>query len=148
MSKFDVLGQGRNEGMVLALEIAQKAKDAGKDPLVALASEVRWRNRNGIRINVSRKEFQKEVDTFKLRVIKTMLATSMISLWEEFKFGKKRLVKFAETYMRYATALCNESIEWADITDLLKEKMDLTIDFSDDTCSYSLDVPIIIDDNK
>ena len=145
MSKFDVLGQGRNEGMVLALEIAQKAKDAGKDPLVALASEVRWRNRNGIRINVSRKEFQKEVDTFKLRVIKTMLATSMISLWEEFKFGKKRLVKFAETYMRYAVALSKGSIEWADITDLLKEKMDITINFDDDTCSYSTDVPMIVE---
>ena len=148
MSKFDVLGQGRNEGMVLALEVAQKGKDAGKDPLVALADEVRWRNRHGIRINVSRQEFSKEVDSFKLRVIKTMLATSMISLWEDFGFGKKRLVKFAETYMRYATALANESIEWADITDLLKEKMDITIDFSDDSCSYSVDVPIIIDDKK
>ena len=145
MSKFDVIGQGRNEGLVLALNIATKAQEAGKDPVKALSDEIRWRNRYGIRINVLRSEFQKEIDTFKLTVIKTMLAASMISLWEDFGFGKKRLVKFAETYMRYAVALSKGSIEWADITDLLKEKMNITINFDDDTCSYSTDVPIIVE---
>ena len=132
MSKSDQIALGRNQGLAFALKITAEAQQAGKDPVEALRVEMRARRLMGLQILATQKELDKASDTIKATTIKTMLAASMISLWERFGFGKVRQERFMNQFMTYVGALNNGSISWFDITDTLYEKTGITIDLTDD----------------
>ena len=132
MSKSDQIALGRNQGLAFALKITAEAQQAGKDPVEALRTEMRARRLMGLQILATQKELDKASETIKATTIKTMLAASMISLWERFGFGKVRQERFMNQFMTYVGALNNGSISWFDITDTLYEKTGITIDLTDD----------------
>ena len=132
MSRADQIALGRNQGLAFALKITAEAQHAGKDPVEALRVEMRARRLMGLQILATQKELDRASQTIKETTIKTMLAASMISLWERFGFGKVRQTRFMNQFMTYVNALNNGSISWFDITDTLYEKTGITIDLTDD----------------
>ena len=132
MSKADQIALGRNQGLAFALKITAEAQQAGKDPVEALRVEMRARKLMGLQILATQKELDRASQTIKETTIKTMLAASMISLWERFGFGKVRQTRFMNQFMVYVNALNSGSISWFDITDTLYEKTGITIDLTDD----------------
>ncbi len=132
MSRADQIAQGRNEGMVFALKIAAEAQRAGKDPIEELRREIRARNLMKLQICATQKEVDQASEAIKTTTMKTMLSACMIVLWEQFGFGKVRLLRLMENFYTYVDALNEGSITWFDITDLLKEKTGITIDLTDD----------------
>lgn len=132
MSRMDVLGEGRQQGMAFALKICKDAQAAGQDPVEALEKEMTFRYRTRIIVLATSKELDQASEAIKATTIKTMLSASLIVLWEQFRFGKKRSQRFADAFMTYTRALAEGSITWYEITDLLKEKTDIEVDLSDD----------------
>lgn len=92
MSKLDQYMQGRTEGMEFALRLA---KDKG---IEELEKEVRFRNRTGVSLNLTRQEIAAGSDKIKNMTFDTMLAMSLMTLRDEFTFGKKRLERFKDRF--------------------------------------------------
>ena len=132
MSRADQIAQGRNEGMVFALKITAEAQRAGKDPVEELRKELRARKLMKLQICATQKELDQASECIKATTIKTMLSACMVVLWEQFGFGKVRLLRLMENFYTYVDALNEGSITWFDITDLLKEKTGVEIDLRDD----------------
>ena len=132
MSRADQIAQGRNEGMVFALKIAAEAQRAGKDPVEELRKELRARKLMKLQICATQKEVDQASECIKTTTMKTMLSACMIVLWEQFGFGKVRLLRLMENFYTYVDALNEGSITWFDITDLLKDKTGVEIDLRDD----------------
>lgn len=132
MSRADQIAQGRNEGMVFALKIVAETQRAGKDPVEELRRELRARKLMKLQICATQKEVDQASECIKTTTMKTMLSACMIVLWEQFGFGKVRLLRLMENFYTYVDALNEGSITWFDITDLLKEKTGVEIDLTDD----------------
>lgn len=92
MSKLDQYMQGRTEGMEFALRLA---KDKG---IEELEEEVRFRNRTGVSLNLTRQELAAGSQNIKNMTFDTMLEMSMMVLRDEFDFGKKRLERFKDRF--------------------------------------------------
>lgn len=52
----------------------------------------------------------------------TMLAMSLMTLRDEFTFGKKRLERFKDRFTEKAASLAEDYCTWLDIVDVLKEE--------------------------
>lgn len=130
MSKADQVAHGRNEGMTFALKICKDAKNEGRDPVEALEKEVAFRLRTKIEVLATTKELDRASETMKETTIKTMLAAALIVLWEQFRFGHIRGTRFRNAFITYVAALYEQSITWYEITDLLKDKLGIDIDLS------------------
>lgn len=94
MSKLDQYMRGRTEGMEFALRLA---KDKG---IEELEKEVRFRNRTGISLNLTRQELAAGSQNIKNMTFDTMLAMSLMVLRDEFDFGKKRLERFKDRLLK------------------------------------------------
>lgn len=127
MSKLDQYMQGRTEGMEFALRLA---KDKG---IEELEKEVRFRNRTGVSLNLTRQEIAAGSDKIKNMTFDTMLAMSLMTLRDEFTFGKKRLERFKDRFTEKAASLAEDYCTWLDIVDVLKEEtgIDLEIQWND-----------------
>lgn len=90
MAKLDQYMQGRTEGMELALRIA---KDKG---IEELEKEVRFRQKTGISLNVTRQELNKASNKIKEMTLDTFTLLSVAALHDAFGFGKQR----CERYMK------------------------------------------------
>lgn len=127
MSKLDQYMRGRTEGMEFALRLA---KDKG---IEELEKEVRFRNRAGVSLNLTRQEIAAGSDKIKNMTFDTMLAMSLMTLRDEFTFGKKRLERFKDRFAEKAASLAEDYCTWLDIVDVLKEEtgIDLEIRWND-----------------
>lgn len=115
------------EGMEFALRLA---KDKG---IEELEKEVRFRNRTGVSLNLTRQEIAAGSDKIKNMTFDTMLAMSLMTLRDEFTFGKKRLERFKDRFTEKAASLAEDYCTWLDIVDVLKEEtgIDLEIRWND-----------------
>lgn len=131
MSKVDQMYKYRLERMDLALTVIRKAAAAGGDPVAALDREIKFRSRAKISALATEKELAKASETIKELTIKTMLAASIIVLWEQFGFGKTRAERFMNAFYTYVRALGELSVTWYDITDTVRDMTGIEIDLSD-----------------
>lgn len=99
MSKLDQYMQGRTEDMEFALRLA---KDKG---IEELEKEVRFRNRTGVSLNLTRQELAAGSQNIKNMTFDTMLAMSLMVLRDEFDFGKKRLERFKDRFTQKSHVL-------------------------------------------
>lgn len=121
MSKRDREFEWRMEGLDMAYRIACQTEGKDSPTARAIANELRFRIKSGVSLRVTKKELEKASTDIKMFTIQTVLAMSMIVLWDEFHFGaRKRLRQFKEEFDRYATALVNDEISWLDILDSLE----------------------------
>lgn len=122
MSKLDQYMQGRTEGMEFALRLA---KDKG---IEELEKEVRFRNRTGISLNLTRQELAAGSQNIKNMTFDTMLAMSLMVLRDEFDFGKKRLERFKDRFTQKATSLADDYCTWLDIIDTIKDETGIDLE--------------------
>lgn len=122
MSKLDQYMQGRTEGMEFALRLA---KDKG---IEELEKEVRFRNRTGVSLNLTRQELAAGSQNIKNMTFDTMLAMSLMVLRDEFDFGKKRLERFKDRFTQKATSLTDDYCTWLDIIDTIKEETGIDLE--------------------
>lgn len=122
MSKLDKYMQGRTEGMEFALRLA---KDKG---IEELEKEVRFRNRTGVSLNLTRQEIASGSENIKNMTFDTMLAMSMMVLRDEFDFGKIRLQRFKDRFTEKAASLVDDYCTWLDIVDTLKEETGIDLE--------------------
>ena len=123
MSKVHDMGKARNDGLLMALRLARAAEKEGKSPAEAIEKELKFRMQSGIAGSMTQAELSHDTREIKHHTIKTIKAVAMISCWETFGFGEKRLSQLDECMERYAAALCREKIDWTDILGILEEKM-------------------------
>ena len=72
----------RMDGMTLAYMIVANAKRNNEDPVTALAHEILYRRKTGVNIpTMSEKEIDAQTLKIKQHAIKTVLAISMMVLW-------------------------------------------------------------------
>ena len=131
MSKLDLQQKYRLEGMVFARKIMWEAKARGEDPVTALENEIKFRARTRVVVMATEKELMQASEPIKELTIKTMLAASIIVLWEQFGFGKTRAERFLNAFHTYVRALGEKSVTWFDITDTVRDMTGIEIDLSD-----------------
>ena len=122
MSKLDQYMQGRTEDMEFALRLA---KDKG---IEELEKEVRFRNRTGVSLNLTRQELAAGSQNIKNMTFDTMLAMSMMVLRDEFDFGKKRLERFKDRFTQKAASLAGDYCTWLDIIDTIKDETGIDLE--------------------
>ncbi len=119
MGKIEEMMRGRTEGMEFALRLV---KDKG---IEELEKEIKFRNKTGISLNVTRKEINAASDKIKEMTLDTFSILSLATLHDEFGFGKKRLQQFWDRFRSKAECLTDDYCTWMDITETLKEETGL-----------------------
>lgn len=122
MGKQQYIMQGRNEGMVYALNYA---KENGLDEL---GEDIRIRNISGIPISVSRNEARKFIDETKNNCIDTILIMTMNVLVDQFDFDEEQLKDFKRRFNLKTECLLEEDINWNDLQQILIDEMNVKTD--------------------
>lgn len=117
--------KGRNDGLALALKIV---REGGAD---ALEEEIKARGVTGISVNLSQKELEQALTPIKDLTIRTLLAMSVSSLRDEYGFGKERLQRFVDRFMKKTECLAAGWVTWKDICENIEEETGIQIDFTD-----------------
>lgn len=100
MSKLDSYIQGRTEGMEFALRLV---KDKG---IEELEKEIRFRQRTGISLNVTRQELNEASNKIKEMTLDTFTLLSIACLCDLWGFGKKKVSAIHEQDGRGRTVPC------------------------------------------
>lgn len=132
MSKVNDMGKARNDGLLMALRIAREAEEAGESPAEEIGRELLFRKASNVAGPFTQAELSHDTREIKHHTFKTIKAVAMISCWETFGFGEKRLSQLDECMERYAAALCREEIDWTDILEMLEAKLKRKVDWIDE----------------
>ena len=132
MSKTDFIDEGRRQGLLTAYKIIKEAQEDGKDPVAVLKAELEFRRITKIMIPVTKKELDKAGERYKENAVNSCGALAMLTLWDEFHFGKKRNERFLDAYTRNTDAFFEGYLTWEDVIETLDKKCDMKIDLSDD----------------
>jgi len=132
MSKTDLIDEGRRQGFLTAYKIVKQAADEGKDPVAVLKAELDYRKITKIMIPVTKKELDLAGERYKENAVNSCSALAMVTLWDEFHFGKVRNERFLDAYTRNTDAFFEGYLTWEDVIETLDKKCDMRIDLSDD----------------
>lgn len=132
MSKLDILNEGREQGLLHAHKIMTLAKERGEDPVEALEAELKFRKRVRLDTLLTKKELEEANKRYLANAIESCGALAMVTLWDEFHFGKVRNARFIDAYTRNTDAFFEGYLTWEDVLETLDKKCDIKIDLSDD----------------
>ena len=132
MSKTDFIDEGRRQGFLTAYKIVKQAAEEGKDPVAVLKAELDYRKITKIMIPVTKRELDLAGQRYKENAVNSCGALAMLTLWDEFHFGKKRNERFLDAYTRNTDAFFEGYLTWEDVIETLDKKCDMKIDLSDD----------------
>ena len=132
MSKLDHINEGREQGMLFAHKIVKTAQAEGRDPVKALEDELAFRKRVKLDTLLTKKELEEANKRYLANAIESCGALAMVTLWDEFHFGKVRNARFIDAYTRNTDAFFEGYLTWEDVLETLDKKCDIKIDLSDD----------------
>ena len=132
MSKEDQKAFWRSEGMLFAHKIIKTAQAEGRDPVKALEDELAFRKRVRLDTLLTKRELEEANKRYLANAIESCGALAMVTLWDEFHFGKVRNARFIDAYTRNTDAFCEGYLTWEDVIETLDKKCDMRIDLSDD----------------
>lgn len=115
--------KGRNDGLALALKIV---REGGAD---ALEKEIRQRGVTGIHVNLTQEELIQALNPIKDMTVRTILAMSVATLRDEYGFGRERLQRFIDRFMRKTDCLTDDFITWRDICENIEEETGISLSF-------------------
>lgn len=121
MAKVDDYMRGRTEGMEFALRLA---KDKG---IGELEEEVKFRNRTGISLNVTRQELNAASKKIKEMTLDTFSILGIAVLHDEFGFGEKRCQRFMDKMEEGAGFLAADLATWDDFIGEIKNQMGMDV---------------------
>lgn len=122
MSQYN---DGFTRGLTLALKLAS---EGGAE---AIAKELKYRGRIGNRLPVSNNDIVKAAEGMKTNIFQTVTALMLLTIHDEFGFGKKRLEQLMDRFLFKAE--CMEDPEtlfcWQDVKEIMRDEcgMDLEI---------------------
>ncbi len=132
MSKEDQKAFWRSEGMLFAHKIIKTAQAEGRDPVKALEDELAFRKRVRLDTLLTKRELEEANKRYLANAIESCGALAMVTLWDEFHFGKVRNARFIDAYTRNTDAFFEGYLTWEDVIETLDKKCDMRIDLSDD----------------
>lgn len=129
MAKRDDLLQGRAEGMAFALRIA---REGGVE---ALEREILMRNIWGLQVNVPMKDIQEIKTKITLRVIDIIRVVALLTLHDEFGFGRDRGLRFLNRFDLKVDCVSSEddgqSVTLEDYINLVNDEMGISLKISE-----------------
>ena len=121
MSKMDSYMQGRTEGMEFALRLV-KDKD-----IEELEKDIKFRQRTGISLNVTRQELNAASNKIKEMTLDTYSILSVACLCDLWGFGKKRCQLFMDKMSEGAQYLVDDLATWDDYRQAIQERLGFEI---------------------
>lgn len=121
MGKLEEYMKGRTEGMEFALRLV---KDKG---IEELEKEIKFRNRTGISLNVTRQELNAASGRIKEMTLDTFTILGIAALHDAFGFGEKRCQRFMDKMGEGAEYLMNDLATWEDYISAIKEELGMNL---------------------
>jgi hypothetical protein len=123
MGKMNERMEGRNQGIVFALELARKGG------IEALEREVDARNISGLSMTMAQKEVEKNIRTMQFHSTRMSIAIALVTLLDEFGMGKYQVQKFKETFDRKVNEIIENDGDTKELLDRIEKQLDLIITF-------------------
>ena len=121
--KVNDLMQGRNQGLVLALDIVRKGG------IEALEKEIKYRNISGVSTTLSKTEVEQAVHKMEFHATQMAIAVSLITLADEFGMGKMQAKKFKETFDKKVEDVCRNNGDTTEMIERIRDELGLRITF-------------------
>ena len=121
MSQYN---EGFTRGLSLALELAC---EGGTE---AIAKELKYRGKIGNRLPVSNHDIMKAAEGVKENVFQTVTALMLLSLHDEFGFGKKRLEQLMDRFMFKTECMADPETLfcWQDVKEIMREECGMELE--------------------
>ena len=125
MGKIEAMMQGRNEGLAMALKIV---KSGGVE---ALEEEIKHRNLTGISTKMTIQEEAVLRRQIKHEVTLAFIPLTILTLHDQFGFGKKRCLDFSERFRIKIDALSDPDagVKWEDYVQVVKDEIGINLTF-------------------
>lgn len=109
--------QYRTDGMEYALRIA---KEQG---IGALEKEVKVRTWSGISLRITAEEINEASEKIKHMVLDTMTIMTVLTLHDEFGFGRKRIQQFLDRFTLKAECILEDYATWQDYQSIIRNEL-------------------------
>lgn len=121
MSNLKDYNRGRNDGLAMALRIAES------DGIEGLRKEIKFRGVTGIHTALAKKELDQASKQIKEMTLDTMIVLAVATLHDEFDFGQKRCQRFMDRLELKAGCLIDDLATWPDYIKAIKDEIGLEL---------------------
>lgn len=121
MSNLKDYNRGRNDGLAMALRIAEE------DGIEELRKEIKFRGVTGIHTTLAKKELDQASKQIKEMTLDTMIVLAVATLHDEFDFGQKRCQRFMDRLELKAGCLIDNLATWPDYIKAIKDEIGLEL---------------------
>lgn len=121
MSNLKDYDRGRNDGLAMALRIAEE------DGIEGLRKEIKFRGVTGIHTALAKKELDQASKQIKEMTLDTMIVLAVATLHDEFDFGQKRCQRFMDRLELKAGCLIDDLATWTDYIKAIKDEIGLEL---------------------
>lgn len=121
MSNLKDYNRGRNDGLAMALRIAEE------DGIEGLRKEIKFRGVTGIHTALAKKELDQASKQIKEMTLDTMIVLAVATLHDEFDFGQKRCQRFMDRLELKAGCLIDDLATWPDYIKAIKDEIGLEL---------------------
>lgn len=115
--KEKMMQQYRTDGMEYALRIV---KEKG---IEALEKEVKVRTWSGISLRITAEEINEASEKIKHMVLDTMTIMTVLTLHDEFGFGRKRIQQFLDRFTLKAECILEDYATWQDYQGIIRKEL-------------------------
>lgn len=115
--KEKLMQQYRTDGMEYALRIV---KEKG---IEALEKEVKVRTWSGISLRITAEEINEASEKIKHMVLDTMTIMTVLTLHDEFGFGRKRIQQFLDRFTLKAECIIEDYATWQDYQGIIRKEL-------------------------
>lgn len=122
-NKLETYQEGRTDGLLLARKLV---KEHGVEQL---DKEIAFRNRHRINMALSTKDLDVASNEIKLMSFDCATVIAVMTLRDEFDYGKTRLERFLRRFNEKRDAIYEDMATWDDYMEAVREEtgVDLTI---------------------
>ena len=120
--KERLMMQYRTDGMEYALRIV---KEKGVE---ALEREVKTRIWSGISLRNTIEEINEGTVAIKQMTLDTVRIVTVMTLRDEFDFGKKRMQRFLDRFRSKTEVLIEDYATWKDYQDIIRDELGFDLD--------------------
>lgn len=131
MAKINKDEEARRAGIAYAYKIILDAKNNGADDsaaVEALRKEIRFRNITKAPLAIPKAQVDDFCEDVKHNCVTTFKLMTMMTLHDEFGFGKRRLEQFMERFMLKVECINEDYASWQDYQDIIKDECGILVD--------------------
>lgn len=128
------MGRGEKEMMARIGGMEYALRTIKEKGIEEFEKELRWRNRYGVSVPISREEIGLASSAIKWMATDTFRVLSIATLRDEFDFGQKRIQRFVTRFDSKAKDLQDDLVTWDEYVEQLKKELgglELEIRFND-----------------